>query len=200
MRFPDPRPFRISLATLLSAALLAGCSSGDSTPEESAGTVPASEQAQQDLKDIGEYTLTMDKIDKYFAASIAMAKATKNTPVEEDADEVDDDLTGADEGEDTVDGMADQIERIPEARKAVIAAGLTPREYALISYAYIQAGMGAAIAQMRPNDNVDSLAREMKANPKNVRFMLENADALQAKAKQVEAQVQAMEDRTGDEE
>ena len=53
---------------------------------------------------------------------------------------------------------------------AIRGAGLSPREFTVITMAMMQTAMAARVAQMRRNDNQDSLIREMKANPDNVKF------------------------------
>ena len=61
---------------------------------------------------------------------------------------------------------------------------MSAREFGLLTMAYLQAGMASAVLAMRPNENQDSLAREMKTNMANIRFLQENQAALEAKMQQ----------------
>ena len=52
--------------------------------------------------------------------------------------------------------------------------------------------MAAAVLQMRPEANQDSLMREMKVNPANVRFIRENEAVLQQKQAELQAELQRL--------
>jgi hypothetical protein len=56
----------------------------------------------------------------------------------------------------------------------------------------MQTGMAAAVLKMRPTDNQDSLIREMKANPENIKFYNANEAEITRKAKEVEAEMKKM--------
>jgi hypothetical protein len=56
-------------------------------------------------------------------------------------------------------------------------------------FALLSASMASSIIQMRPNDNADSLAREMQANPKNIRFVREH----EAEIKQMQEEMSKLE-------
>jgi hypothetical protein len=75
---------------------------------------------------------------------------------------------------------------------AIRAAGLSPREYIMITLSMMQTAMAASVAQMRPNDNQDSLIREMKANPENIKWYNEHAAEINQKTKAVEAEMKAL--------
>ena len=66
---------------------------------------------------------------------------------------------------------------------AIREAGLSPREYIVLTVSMMQSAMAAGVAKMRPNDNQDSLVREMKANPENVKFINEHEAELGQKQK-----------------
>ena len=74
----------------------------------------------------------------------------------------------------SLDDMARKIESEPMMKSAVQEAGLSPREFVMITMSMLQSGMAAGVLKMRPNDNQDSLIRAMQANPENVKFMQEN--------------------------
>jgi hypothetical protein len=180
-------------ATLVPATLivsLGGCGGGDATRDTAAaaGAGTPATIVDADLRDVGTYELTMDKIDKYLAATRNMALAMKGlTPEQREK------LKARGDASASLDDYAAQIESEPIARDAVRRAGLSSREFATITMAYLQAGMADAVLQMRPDiKNADSIAREMKANPANVRFVRENRAALDAKFKALEAEMKAM--------
>lgn len=176
---------------ILALCLAVACSGDRSAPGDSSSAATQSGAARStgdDLADVTAYRLDMDKIDRWLAANrngaVAMASlspAEKRAIAEqEDRDE-----------DQSLDGMARQIEANPHMAKAVRDAGLSPREYALISMSVVQSGMAAAVLQMRPNDNQDSLVREMKANIDNVRFMRENEAVIRQKREKMEAELKA---------
>ena len=177
-------------ATLILA--FAGCG-GDGGKDTAGGGTSSgavqSTRAEADLRDVSKYELTMDKMDKYFAATRNMALAMKNmTPAQRERLK----NSGSDNADMSLDDYAAQMEREPVARDAITRAGLSTREFALVTMAYLQAGMADAVLQMRPDiKNADSIAREMKANPANIRFVRDNKTALETKFKSLEAEMKA---------
>ncbi|GLC24807.1 hypothetical protein [Roseisolibacter agri] len=182
------------LALLLAVA----CSNKDAAPAAEGGTTPAASapaaaaQADGDLADVQSYKLTMDKIDRLYAAQRAMAvRAKAMSPAERAA------LDSADGGDDdnddqSLDGIAAKIERVPAMAAAVREAGLSPREFATISMAMLQSAMAGSVLQMRPKDNADSLVREMKANMDNVRFMREHEAEIKQKQEAMAAEMKKL--------
>jgi hypothetical protein len=172
---------------------LAGCadkeSAGDTVAAGGAAATADASSADADIRDVGSYELTMDKMDKYLAATRNMALAAKSlTPEQRER------LKGSESADpnSSLDDWAASLEREPIARDAIRRAGLSAREYAVMSMAYLQAGMASAILDMRPDvKNADSIAREMKANPANVRFVRNNKAALEAKFKALETEMKA---------
>lgn len=123
-----------------------------------------------DLRELSRYTLTMADIRKYAAANANLAKHPK---AEENEDGEDDE----DSDNESLDVMAARIAKIPEARKAIEAAGLTPRQYAVITMALFQASM----AQFAVEQGADpaKVARDASVNPANIRFVKENKAELE---------------------
>ena len=74
----------------------------------------------------------MTDVRKFAAANAELAKHPKAEDEDEEA--------GGGDGE-SLDEMAARIGRIPEARKAIEGAGLTVRQYAVITMALFQASM-----------------------------------------------------------
>jgi hypothetical protein len=109
---------------------------------------------------------------KYAAANANLAKHPK---VEEDDDA--EDHNDDDSDDESLDGMVARIEKIPTARTAIESAGLTVRQYAVITMALIQASM----AQFAVESGADpaKVARDAGVNPANIRFVKEHKAELQ---------------------
>ena len=165
-----------ALATLVALNACAKAEDGDQAADGQ--TAANAEQAQDDLKDIGKYKLSMDKIDKYIQAQRNLGIAmSKMSPAEREAAEAESEAENANaeaNNDPSIDGMTARIEKSKMMNDAIRDAGLSAREYTVITFAMMQASMALAIQKMRPNDNADSLAREMKTNPDNVKFFREN--------------------------
>jgi AraC-like DNA-binding protein len=184
----------------LAALLLAvACSNKDAAPAAEGGAAPAAASGSAttagsgdaDLADVASYRLTMDKIDRYYAAQRNMAvRAQAMSPAERAALEAKDDAD--DNANQSLDDMARKIEQTPVMAEAVREAGLSAREFATITLAMLQSGMAAAVLQMRPNENQDSLVREMKANMDNIKFMRENEAALKQKQEAMAAEMKRL--------
>jgi hypothetical protein len=190
MQFAGPAVRRFSSA-LVALVLLAACSK-DKTSDSSATTATAgapaaaSPASDQDLADVTQYKLSMDKIDKYLQAQRNIAaKAASMTPEQRAALEA----RGEDESNPnaSIDEMAKRIEAEPIMVAAIKDAGLSAREFTMITFSMMQTGMAAAVLKMRPNDNQDSLIRAMQANPDNVKFYNEHEAEITQKTKAIEA-------------
>jgi hypothetical protein len=176
---------------LLGCILLAACSKDKAagTADTTASTTPAagttsSASADAELADVTQYTLTMDKYDKYLAAQRNIALKAKDLSPEE-RQKFKEGPDSEDNSSQSLDDMAKRIESEPLMNAAVRDAGLSPREFAVITMSMMQTAMAAGVLKMRPNDNQDSLIREMKANPANVKFWQANEAELTRKQKAV---------------
>ena len=179
---------------LVAAAVVASACSKDTAPASSAATATTSSaaaQANEDLQTVTDYKLDMGKIDKYMAAqrNIAM-KAKDLTPQQKEAMKARNDAD--DTNNDNLDDMAKRIESEPMMASAIKDAGLSPREFALITVSLMQSSMAAGILKMRPNDNQDSLIREMKANAENVKFVQEHEAELTKKQQDMAAEMKRL--------
>jgi hypothetical protein len=181
-----------ALAAVATACAKDGPRGADSAATTTAGTAAASAQGgDQDLADVTAYELSMEKVDKLFAAQRNVALRVKDmSPEEREAMKA---RADADDGnDDSLDDTVRKIESEPVLVGAIREAGLTPREYALLTVSMMQSGMAAGVIKMRPNENQDSLAREMKANPANIRFIQQNEAALEKKQKEMEAEMKRL--------
>ena len=189
---------RATCLSLLAAGIVAQAAcSKDNAPSSSAAVNPApastaaAAQADADLSDISKYRLSMDKVDKYIAAqSNLVAKMKSMSPAERQALDARND---ASDSNGNLDDMVAKIEKEPMMVDAIRAAGLSPREWVVITMSMMQTGMAASVAKMRPNDNQDSLIREMKANPENIKWYNEHEAEITQKTKAIDAQMKALE-------
>lgn len=177
---------------LVALCLVVACGGDTKTPDGEGGAATqagASESMDVQLEDISNYRLTMDKVDRWMNAQRIMAtQVAALSPAEREAfkarQEREDDADGDDQ---SMAQMAARIESEPMMKKAVSEAGLTPREFTILTMSMVQTGMATAVLDMRPNDNQDSLAREMKANMDNIKFMRENQQELNRKQQEMAA-------------
>ena len=125
-----------------------------------------------DLRELTRYTLTLADVRKYAAANAALAKLPKPEQNEEDAES-----EGDDDNAESLDDMAKRIETVPGARKSIEAAGLTVRQYAIITMSIFQ----AAFAQFAIEQGADpaKVAKDAGVNPANIRFVKEHKAELE---------------------
>ena len=139
-----------------------------------------SSTADADVKEIASYKLTMDAVRKFSQASRTMKQLEKKHADDEEDDESADDSDDAKDSESLADTEA-KIASIPEARKAIEAAGLSVHEYVVITFALLQ----SAISQYAIGQGADpaKIARDAGIHPANVTFYKEHKaeiDALNA--------------------
>ncbi|HEX7980228.1 MAG TPA: hypothetical protein VF461_16580 [Gemmatimonadaceae bacterium] len=195
-----PQTARRLVPALVLVTALAACGKkeGAATSESAApnaaapaSTPAASAKDNAELADVQSYKLSMDKIDKMLAAQrIIAAKAKAMTPAEREAMQARGE--SASDADESLDAMARKFDSEPIMRDAIREAGLSSREYVLITMSMMQSGMADGVLKMRPKDNQDSLIREMKANPDNVKFYREHQAEITAKTKAIEAEMKAV--------
>lgn len=173
--------------------LLVGCS-GDapgSAGSEASATSAVSKSDAEILKPITEYELTMGQTDRYFEAQRNIAKAAAAmSPAEREAIEAEEE-NAPDRSNESLEQMAARLKGHKVFGPAIRDAGLSAEEYATLTIAIMQAGMAQAVLAMRPNDDQDSLAREMKVNPANIAFMRQHMDEIKRKGDAVAAEMKA---------
>lgn len=149
---------------------------------DAAATTSAAATAQEDLADVRDYRLTMRKIDQFHEAQRNMFRAPADmTPAEREGVNM--------SGDGNLDEMVENIESNRTINSAIRDAGLSAREYTMVTISLMTSAMAGSILQMRPDDNQDSLAREMNANMENIRFVRENQDEIARKQKEIADEV-----------
>jgi hypothetical protein len=179
---------------LLALAFTVACSKDAAPGADTAAPAAASaapRSSDQELADVTSYRLSMDKVDKYMAAQRNVAVRMKDmTPAERDAVKARME-SGGDQNE-SLDQMVRRIEGEPTLNGAIRDAGLSAREYTLLTVSMMQSAMAAGVLKMRPKENQDSLVKEMKANPENVRFIQQNEAELQRKQEAMAAEMKRL--------
>ncbi len=136
------------------------------------GTKAQAASGDADVRELSRYTLTLADVRKYAAANEALAKLPKPAESEEETD--------SDEESDNAESLDDMVKRmdaVPGARKSIEGAGLTTRQYAVITMAIFQ----AAFAQFAIEQGADpaKVAKDAGVNPANIRFVKEHKAELE---------------------
>ena len=159
-------------------------------PAAAASSASGSSKGDADLADVTDYRLSMDKIDKYIAAQRNMAAKMKSmSPAEREAVKARNESSN--DANASLDDMARKIEKEPVMNDAIRSAGLSAREFALITISMMQTAMASSVLKMRPKDNQDSLVREMKANPDNIKFYRDNEAEITRRTQALQAEMKA---------
>lgn len=143
-----------------------------------AGVRPAAAQRSGDADSaaIRNYTLTMARFRAWMSANRAMAAEAKARAAAGDTAK-DDDAANDDE---SLDQMAARFDRDPVMRKGIKAAGLTAREYSLITLTLMQAMMADGLLQKYPN------AKKPDMNLANLEFVKAHRAELEAATKELQ--------------
>jgi hypothetical protein len=172
----DSRFLRTGALSLAVALACVACEqqAGATGDAKLAGEVPEvsggrSADGNADVREVSRYQLTMADMRKWAAANANLKKiAAENPQLEQDDDD--------DDSSKSLDEIEARIDSTPAARKAVAAAGLTAREYAVISWAYVQAAFAHIALEQGADPN--KIAREAGIHPANLRFVKEHAAEL----------------------
>jgi hypothetical protein len=173
---------RLRTALVLAGITLLACTAKDSSPNATADTSagvavspspPSSPAGEPTANDISNYMLDMDKMRKWGNAMKAFSTlaATDSAAAE------------AMQAESNNEPMSQTIARIesnPVARNVLQKAGLSARDYMMITAAYLQAGMTAGLMSTNPKAKMPE-----GQNPKNVEFYKAHKAELERMAKEM---------------
>ncbi|HET7459330.1 MAG TPA: hypothetical protein VFJ74_16890 [Gemmatimonadaceae bacterium] len=178
------------VATLV--ATLVACSKGDAgaraaadssaTTSAAATGTPSSAAAatgERDLQRLEDYKLSMPKMDQWYGAMRNVAGVVKAHPELKDS--------FATDGTNSIDEETARIEAMPEFKKAINDAGMSVREFELVMWTSMQAGM--AQGAIDAGANRDSIIKNVKVNPDNLAFMKAHAAELKARQQKMEAEL-----------
>lgn len=197
MKHVVPASHVLRTCLLAGFAGLTACNKDNSAASTSsattaAGTPAPTASAGNELNDITQYRLSMDKIDKYIAAQRNVALKAKNlSPAEKAAMEARNE-NGDANTDASLDDMQKKIDSEPLMKSAIQDAGLSTREFVMITMSMMQSGMAAGVLKLRPKDNQDSLIRAMQASPENVKFYQDNEAEITRKEKDLEAEMKRL--------
>jgi hypothetical protein len=149
--------------------------------------VPAAGQssADADLKAISAYTLTMPKYKQYLDASVNVATAAAKEPSLQAKFE--------DFGNKSLSEQIKVMDGVPQVRSAIVATGLTTRDYVLTQGALLQAGMAYAMAK-GTGMPVDSVVNKAGVSRANLEFYQKNEAEIGRLAKEAEARAPKLPD------
>jgi hypothetical protein len=143
-----------------------------------AAPAAAQSQTDADLKAISAYTLTMPKYKQYLDASVNVANAAAKDPSLEARFE--------DFGNKSLAEQIKVMDGVPQVRSAIVATGLTTRDYVLTQGALMQAGMAYAMAK-GAGMPVDSVVKQAGVSRANIEFYQKNEAEIGRLAKEAQA-------------
>jgi hypothetical protein len=128
----------------------------------------SSAQIEAEKNEVKNFVLTADKLDKYADAVKAIRKVQKDDPALKK--QMDDD--NSKNPSNTIAGSVAIIEKYPPVANALKTAGLTPRDFFVMTYTLINA---AAVVQMKRAGTTQDPG---SALPENVAFVEKNYDRI----------------------
>ena len=142
--------------------LIAGVAAAAQTPDEK-----ASPEAEK--KDVKNFVLTADKLDKYEAAVKAINKVQKDNPaIKKQMDDEDSRNPNI-----TIAGSVALIEKYPPIANAIKGAGLTPHDFVVMTYTLINS---AAAVQMKKVGTIKEYPDTVL--PENISLVDKNYDRI----------------------
>ena len=127
---------------------------------------------------------------RFFAASRGVVEAMRAaSPAERAAIEqaISPDDPGPEADDASLDEFAHRLGENAAVRAAAERAGLTPREYAVLTLTLIRAGTAQALAEANPTTDADSLTHALGVDPADAAYMRTHAAELQAQQAALEA-------------
>lgn len=153
--------------------------SASSSSAAAAGSTSSGVTRGDDLQRLQDFTLTMPKMDQWYAAMRNVASVAKTHPELRDR--------FASDGSLSIDQETARIEAMPEFRKAINDAGMSVRDFEMVMWTTLQAGM--AQGAIDAGANRDSVLRSAGVNPENLAFLKAHGAELQVKQKQMEKDI-----------
>jgi hypothetical protein len=142
-----------------------------------------------DLKAYNSYRLTIPKYKKYLNAMVNLTKAAEKSPAVRRS------LEGA--GEKSIEQAVASYNKVPQARSAISAAGLTPRDFVLTLGAFLHAGLAYALMK-QGGLSPDSVVKTTQVSRTNLDFVRKNEAEITRLTKEAEAKVPAMKEENGE--
>jgi len=166
----------IVLAGIVLFACTAKDASQNATADSSAGVAaspaPSAPAGEPTANDISNYALDMDKMRKW-------ANAIKGFTALAATDSAVAEAMSAGSNNESMPQAIARIESSPAARNVLRQAGLSARDYMMITAAYLQAGMTEALLSSNPQAKIPE-----GQNPQNVEFYKAHKAELEQMAKE----------------
>jgi hypothetical protein len=153
---------KFSASLALYFFLIAGVAAAAQTPDEKAS-------AEAEKKDVKNFVLTADKLDKYEGAVKAINKVQKDTPaIKKQMDDED-----SRNPSNTIAGSVALIEKYPPIANAIKGTGLTPHDFVVMTYTLINS---AAAVQMKKVGTIKEYPDTVL--PENISFVDKNYERI----------------------
>lgn len=149
------------------------CSKTDKAPDDTGAAAPTTtgnRNLDSDLEQVQDFKLSMPRMQKWAQGVRNVVALSKAHPELEGSLKVDQNAS--------LDQQVAVLEAHPEAKKAIKAAGLSPREFTMTFHAYMQAAAAQSVQQMPAGRARDSVMRSLKVHPDNVTFIQKNMSEL----------------------
>jgi hypothetical protein len=124
-----------------------------------------------DTREVRAYTLTDASFAKYVNATHKLREVKFENCVDDDDD---------DDAQDTIASSVARIDAVPGAKAAIQGAGLTSREYVVLSFALLENGMASYLMQTPGGKMPENI------NPANVEFVRKHSAELHQLANETE--------------
>jgi hypothetical protein len=148
---------RLALCVFLSGGIAAAWAQDDKS------------SAEAEKKEVKNFVLTTDKLDKYDAAVKAVHKVQKDDPTLKKQMDDDDSRNPSN----TIAGSVTIIEKYPSIAKAIKDAGLSPRDFVVMTYTLINS---AAAVQMKKAGTIKEYPDSVL--PENAAFVDKNYERI----------------------
>jgi len=153
---------KFSARLALCVFLIASVAAAAQTPDEKSS-------AEAEKKDVKNFVLTADKLDKYEAAVKAINKVQKDNPaIKKQMDDEDSQNPSI-----TIAGSVALIEKYPPIANAIKTAGLTPHDFVVMTYTLINS---AAAVQMKKMGTIKEYPDTVLSE--NISFVDKNYDRI----------------------
>jgi hypothetical protein len=174
------------LIPLAMALALSACSAKDNASTASSGATSAAASpapatstvasaGDPSANDISNYTLDMDKMNRWMNTMKALAAEARKDSTIEDALSMDADKSVAQ--------TVAKMESFPAAKRALASSGMSASDYVMTSLAYMQAAMAAGMVKSVPNYKVPA-----GQNLKNIEFYNQHGAEIDKQMKQMNSE------------
>lgn len=164
---------------IVTAAACSKADTGSNDTGAAGAPTTGNRRLDADLERVQDFKLSMPRMHKWAQAGRNMEAASKAHPELEGTLRLEQDAS--------IDQQVAALEGHAEAKKAIKDAGLSPREYMMITHAYMQAAAAQSVQQLPPGKQRDSIMQSLRVHPDNVTFVQKNMPELERLMKGMEA-------------